>query len=68
MRLVQPTLWRGEQLTNTRFGEDLAPEYLRAIEEDCAATINELETVIHEYVMTDIEANLALYETDSGRR
>jgi hypothetical protein len=65
---VQPTHWRGEQLTNTRFGEELAPEYLRAIEEDRAATIDELETVIHEYVMGDIEANIALYEIDAGRQ
>ena len=65
---VQPTLWRGEALTNTRFGEDLAPEYIQAIAEDRTDTIDELETVIHEYVMSDIEANLALYETDVGRR
>ena len=65
---VQPTHWRGEQLTNTRFGEELAPEYIQAIDEDRMATIDELETVIHEYVMTDIEANVALYESDVGRR
>jgi hypothetical protein len=61
-------MWRGEELTNTRFGEELAPEYLQAIEEDRTASINELETVIYEYVMTDIEANIALYESDVGRR
>jgi DNA polymerase elongation subunit (family B) len=65
---VQPTHWRGEQLTNTLFGEELAPEYIQAITEDRTATIDELETVIHEYVMSDIEANLVLYETDAGRR
>ncbi len=65
---VQPTHWHGEQLTNTRFGEELAPEYIQAIAEDRTATINELETVIHEYVMGDIEANLVLYESDAGRR
>ena len=65
---VQPTHWRGEKLTNARFGEELAPEYLRAIAEDRTATVDELETVVHEYVMTDIEANIALYETDVGRR
>ena len=65
---VQPTLWRGEELTNTLFGEELAPEYIQAITEDRTATIDELETVIHEYVMSDIEANLVLYETDAGRR
>jgi len=65
---VQPTHWCGEQLTNMRFGEELAPEYIQAIDEDRTATIDELETVIHEYVMTDIEANVALYEADVGRR
>lgn len=65
---VQPTLWRGEELTNTLFGKELAPEYIRAITEGRTATIDELETVIHEYVMSDIEANLALYEADAGRR
>lgn len=65
---IQPTLWRGEELTNTLFGEELAPEYIQAITEDCTATIDELETVIHEYVMSDIGANLALYEADAGRR
>ena len=65
---VQPTLWRGEELTNTLFGEELAPEYIQAITEDRAATIDELETVIHEYVMGDIEANIALYESDAGRQ
>ena len=65
---VQPTLWRGEELTNTLFGEELAPEYIQAITEDRAATIDELETVIHEYVMGDIEANIALYEIDAGRQ
>lgn len=65
---VQPTLWRGEELTNTLFGGELAPEYIRAVTEDRTDTIDELETVIHEYVMSDIEANLVLYETDVGRR
>lgn len=65
---VQPTLWRGETLTNTRFGEELAPEYIQAVAEDRTETLDQLETVIHEYVMSDIEANLALYEADAGRR
>ena len=65
---LQPTHWRGKVLTNTLFGEELAPEYIQAITEDRAATIDELETVIHEYVMGDIEANIALYEIDAGRQ
>ncbi|OYR82160.1 hypothetical protein DJ71_12290 [Halorubrum sp. E3] len=65
---VQPTLWRGEALTNTRFGEELAPEYIQAVVEDRTETLDQLETVIHEYVKSDIEGNLALYEADAGRR
>jgi len=65
---VEPTLWRGEELTNTLFGEQLAPEYLNAIDKNQKSTVDELESVIHKYVVGDIEANLALYETDAGRR
>jgi len=65
---VQPTIWKGEELTNSLFGEELAPEYLDAVAKDQKATIDELERVIHEYVVGDVEANFALYETDAGRR
>ena len=65
---VQPTIWNGEELTNSLFGDRLAPEYIQAITEGRTATIEELERVIYEYVTTDIEANLVLYETDAGRR
>ncbi|ERG96084.1 3'-5' exonuclease [Haloquadratum walsbyi] len=65
---IQPTHWRGEQLTNKRFGEELAPKYLQAITEDRTTTVDELERLIHQYVEGDIEANLVLYETDAGRR
>lgn len=65
---VQPTMWRGEELTNTLFGEELAPKYIQAIAEERTAVIDELETVIHEYVVGDVEGNLALYESDAGRR
>ncbi len=65
---VQPTVWNGQELTNSLFGEQLAPEYIDAINQDQTATVDELEEVIHDYVVGDIEANIALYETDSGRR
>ena len=65
---VQPTIWKGEELTDSLFGEQLAPEYLDAVAKDQAATVDELERVIHEYVVGDIEANLSLYETDADRR
>ena len=66
--IVQPTMWRGEELTNTVFGEELAPEYIDSISEGRTDAIEEFERVIHEYVMGDIEANIALYESDAGRR
>jgi len=65
---VQPTMWRGEELTNRRFGEELAPEYVDAINEGQMTTVDDLETVIHEYVVGDVEANFVLYETDADRR
>lgn len=60
------TTWRGDTLTNTRFGEELGPEYLAALEN--GSELTELEAVIHEYTASDIEANIALYEADVGRK
>ncbi|WP_152420627.1 3'-5' exonuclease [Halorubrum tebenquichense] len=65
---VQPTIWCGEKLTNSLFGEQLAPEYIDAIAEDRTMAVDELEGIIHQYVCGDIESNIALYETDAGRR
>ena len=65
---AQPTMWRGKELTNRRFGEELAPEYVDALNEGQMTTVDDLETVIHEYVVGDVEANFVLYETDADRR
>jgi len=65
---VQPTIWNGEELTNSMFGEHLAPEYINAIAEGRTAAVHELEGIIHQYVVGDIESNIALYEIDAGRR
>lgn len=61
------TTWNDAKLTNTRFGEDLAPEYVSALQSGDTATLDSLEAVVREYTETDIEANLALYEHDAGR-
>lgn len=61
------TDWEGEKLTNTRFGEDLAPRYVNALVADNSETLEELESVVVEYTETDVEANIALYEADVGR-
>ena len=65
---VQPTMWEGEELSNSIFGERLASKYIAAVSEDRKEEIDELENVIHQYVVGDIESNIALYEIDAGRR
>jgi hypothetical protein len=64
---VQTVYWEGEELTNKRFGEYLAPRYLQAIEEDDRETIERLEKKIIEYAAGDIEATVALHEADARR-
>jgi len=65
---VQPTMWEGGELSNSIFGERLASKYIDAVSEDRKGEIDELENVIHQYVVGDIESNIALYEIDAGRR
>lgn len=65
---VQPTMWKEEELSNSIFGERLASKYIDAVSEDRKGEIDELENVIHQYVVGDIESNIALYEIDAGRR
>lgn len=64
---VEETEWEGQPLTNTRFGESLAPEYLEAVDNGRQARMDELERVIYEYTVADVEANIAIYEADAGR-
>lgn len=61
------TTWEGAKLDNVRFGEELAPQYVSALEDGDTDTLDELEAIVREYTETDIEANLALYEHDVGR-
>lgn len=61
------TTWNGKKLTNTRFGEELAPRYVDALASSDAGVLDELESVVVEYTESDIEANIALYEADAGR-
>ncbi|WP_187367449.1 ribonuclease H-like domain-containing protein [Haloferax sp. KTX1] len=65
---VPVTEWRGQELTNTRFGEELAPAYLESVQQGNEARVDDLESVIYEYTATDVEANIALYEADAGRQ
>ncbi len=61
------TAWQGAKLTNTRFGEELAPKYVSALQSGDTDTLDALDAVVREYTETDIEANIALYEADVGR-
>ena len=62
---TEPTFWNGSELTNTRFGEELAPAYLDAIgrDPDRAAALRD---VIDEYLRDDIGKNILLYYYDIG--
>lgn len=59
------TVWGGQPVTNTRFGEELGPTYLEAVAngDDRA---DDLVDVIDHYLTTDLEANLAIYYADIG--
>jgi len=62
------TMWGGVKLDNVRFGEELAPKYVTALDGRGQHSLDSLEAVVREYTETDIEANLALYEHDVGRK
>lgn len=57
--------WRGSELTNTRFGDELGPEYLTALDRN-PDQAEELRTVIDEYLEDDLLKNLFLYYYDIG--
>lgn len=59
------TVWRGEELTNTLFGEELGPKYLETVDRDPGAA-DLLSEVMDHYLLTDLEANIALYYADIG--
>lgn len=59
------TEWDGRPVDNTRFGEELGPAYLAALAED-GDRADELRDVIDHYLVTDLEANLAIYLGDCG--
>lgn len=59
------TRWREEPLTNVRFGEELGPAYLAAVE-GSPLEASALAAVIDHYLVTDLEANLALFYADVG--
>lgn len=60
------TEWEGAAVTNTRFGEELGPAYLSALADGDADRAAALREVIDHYLVTDLEANLAIYHGDAG--
>ncbi|MWV41054.1 ribonuclease H-like domain-containing protein [Natrialba sp. INN-245] len=60
------TEWNGAPVTNTRFGEELGPAYLEAIAVGDGDRAASLRDVIDHYLVTDLEANLAIYYADCG--
>ena len=60
------TEWDGRPVTNTRFGEELGPQYLAAVADGDRDRAAELREVIDHYLVTDLEANLAIYHADAG--
>jgi len=61
------TIWRGDSLTNARFGEVLGPAYLRTLGTETGARFREgLVEIVDHYLIGDLEATLALYYADIG--
>ena len=60
------TRWKGQEVTNKRFGEELGPAYLRAVQDGAQESIRALEPVVDHYLTTDLEANLCLFYADIG--
>jgi len=61
------TVWRGEPLTNARFGEELGPAYLRTLGTETGTRFRaQLTEVVDHYLIGDLEATLALFYADIG--
>ncbi|MCU4752034.1 ribonuclease H-like domain-containing protein [Natrialbaceae archaeon A-CW2] len=60
------TRWNGSPVTNVRFGEELGPAYLQALSNANHDRIEQLRAVIDHYLVTDLEANLAVFYADIG--
>ncbi|MWG33124.1 ribonuclease H-like domain-containing protein [Halomarina oriensis] len=60
------THWGGSELTNIRFGEELGPAYLTALSDTDDERYDQLTEVIEHYLLTDLEANIAVYHGDIG--
>lgn len=64
---VPKTEWNGREVTNTIFGDELGPTYLNALADADLERLSPLMDLMDHYLITDLEANLALYHADTGR-
>lgn len=55
------TEWQGRPVTNTRFGEELGPSYLRSCVSGNEGNAAHLRSVVDHYLRTDLEANFVVY-------
>lgn len=62
------TEWRGRVVDGGRFGTELGPAYLEAVRRGDGRRREALQPVIDHYLVTDLEANLAVYHAGIGRR
>lgn len=60
------TVWNGQPVDNTRFGEELGPLYLEILDAENDDILDQLTPIVDHYLVTDLEANLALYYADIG--
>ena len=60
------TEWAGRPVTNTRFGGELGPAYLRSRSSGSEGDAAHLRSVVDHYLRTDLEANLVVYYGDLG--
>jgi len=63
---LEPQMWRGKPLTNTRFGKELDPELIRASEAGDNATADQLRMTINKYLVDDLKKNLRVFYYDIG--
>lgn len=59
-------LWRGSELTNKRFGRELGPAYLEAVEQASGLEMTNLVATIDAYLRTDLLFNFLIYYCDIG--
>ncbi|WP_247729553.1 ribonuclease H-like domain-containing protein [Halovivax limisalsi] len=60
------TVWGGAEISNTRFGKEVGPAYLDALNEGNNDRAESIKRAINHYLTTDLEANIALYYADIG--